>query len=201
MEDLRETRLFNLTEGVQLVFTLDKDEDNDNRVSMKVVKEVEGLRLAVTFTRNFEGDPDGYKEAHKWFNTKRLDTDWIEKMANKGCEAMHNAVDGKAPVVKLLSKGVQLIEAERYRQIEVLKYDVENDALYDKGQLLEAAAAYVVEPKYRLNPDVSWPWKESSFKPTPDNRILELTKAGALIAAEIDRLINLENTKKDGSTN
>ena len=38
-----------------------------------------------------------------------------------------------------------------------------------------------------------WPWDEKFFKPdttyTYDGRIRELTKAGALICAEIDRLI------------
>jgi hypothetical protein len=33
-----------------------------------------------------------------------------------------------------------------------------------------------------------WPWTQRTFKPTPHDRIRELVKAGALIAAEIDRL-------------
>jgi hypothetical protein len=33
-----------------------------------------------------------------------------------------------------------------------------------------------------------WPWAERFWKPTPDDRVRELVKAGALIAAEIDRL-------------
>jgi gamma-glutamylcyclotransferase (GGCT)/AIG2-like uncharacterized protein YtfP len=41
-----------------------------------------------------------------------------------------------------------------------------------------------------------WPWDESAFKPSPDNRIKELTKAGALIAAEIDRLLRIEQHKQ-----
>lgn len=36
-----------------------------------------------------------------------------------------------------------------------------------------------------------WPWDKSWWKPTPDDRIRELIKAGALIAAEIDRLQRL----------
>jgi hypothetical protein len=32
------------------------------------------------------------------------------------------------------------------------------------------------------------PWGESWWKPTPEDRVRELVKAGALIAAEIDRL-------------
>lgn len=38
-----------------------------------------------------------------------------------------------------------------------------------------------------------WPWGLDFWKPSPDNRIKELVKAGALIAAEIDRLKRVEN--------
>ena len=38
-------------------------------------------------------------------------------------------------------------------------------------------------------------WDDTWWKPTPDNRIKELIKAGALIAAEIDRLLAIENSK------
>jgi len=34
-----------------------------------------------------------------------------------------------------------------------------------------------------------WPWEKSWWKPTPNDRVKELVKAGALIAAEIDRLL------------
>jgi hypothetical protein len=34
------------------------------------------------------------------------------------------------------------------------------------------------------------------YKPSPENRIRELEKAGALIAAEIDRLLRLEERKQ-----
>jgi hypothetical protein len=33
-----------------------------------------------------------------------------------------------------------------------------------------------------------WPWDAEWFRPVPKDRIRELVKAGALIAAEIDRL-------------
>ena len=36
-----------------------------------------------------------------------------------------------------------------------------------------------------------WPWDLEWFKPSPYDRIRELVKAGALIAAEIDRLQNI----------
>lgn len=42
--------------------------------------------------------------------------------------------------------------------------------------------------KMRVLPPHIWPWGEQSWKPTPLDRVKELTKAGALIAAAIDRL-------------
>jgi len=36
---------------------------------------------------------------------------------------------------------------------------------------------------------------EKWFKPTPDDHIRQLTKAGALIAAEIDRLQRIDQNK------
>jgi hypothetical protein len=41
-----------------------------------------------------------------------------------------------------------------------------------------------------------WPWADTWYSPSPDNRIHELEKAGALIAAEIDRLLRLENKEE-----
>jgi len=93
--------------------------------------------------------------------------------------------------------GVELIAKERQRQIEELGYNYENDSLYANNQLAEAAATYALVP---IINDVMtskengipylWPWDAKYYKPTPDDRIRELVKAGALIAAQIDYEIN-----------
>ena len=70
-----------------------------------------------------------------------------------------------------------------------------------------AAACYALPDRAKQSffmsslPAVSylWPWDRKWWKPTPDNRIRELEKAGALIAAEIDRLLRLDN-KNVGDT-
>lgn len=96
--------------------------------------------------------------------------------------------------------GVELISDERQRQIEVEGWTSEHDACHDNGQLAEAAAYYAFTHEQRVWTDnilahtnnglgsSVWPWEHEWFKPTPDNRVRELVKAGALIAAEIDRL-------------
>jgi hypothetical protein len=40
-----------------------------------------------------------------------------------------------------------------------------------------------------------WPWNFKWWKPHPDNRIRDFEKAGALIAAEIDRLLRLDEKR------
>ena len=99
--------------------------------------------------------------------------------------------------------GVELIAAERQRQIDVEGWSAERDgAVHSDGQLGRAAENYVrfaVEPALardyqRKNGHTpgGWPWHWSWWKPSqgdaPEDRIRELSKAGALIAAEIDRL-------------
>jgi hypothetical protein len=89
--------------------------------------------------------------------------------------------------------GAGLIAAERQRQIDQEGWSAEHDAQHAKGDLAIAAACYALDgisPLERLaffpRVPVIWPWHPDLWKPT--DRIMDLVKAGALIAAEIDRL-------------
>ena len=88
--------------------------------------------------------------------------------------------------MKLKLGGASLILAERERQIEIEKFDSEHDDCHGSDQLALAAACYAMPSRCRELK--YWPWARNWWKPTPDDRIRELVKAGALIAAEIDRL-------------
>lgn len=102
----------------------------------------------------------------------------------------------KAP---LPLSGVNLIFAERERQKFDEGWTAEHDAEHTYGELADAAASYAMTPDTRVTITAvcmerdglppTWPWDKQWWKPTPDNRIRELVKAGALIAAEIDRLL------------
>jgi hypothetical protein len=88
--------------------------------------------------------------------------------------------------------GAALIAAERKRQIESEKWTAEHDDEHDAGQMVEAAVTYALEATYD-GPALKgtwfkkyWPWDDESFK--PKNPPQDLIRAGALIAAEIDRL-------------
>jgi hypothetical protein len=91
------------------------------------------------------------------------------------------------------SVGADLIAAERQRQIDAEGWTPEHDASHDTdNELSYAAVAYALperlrETNYRGVPRL-WPWEARFWKPTPDDRVRELVKAGALIAAEIDHL-------------
>lgn len=94
--------------------------------------------------------------------------------------------------------GIELIAEERQRQIEVEKFSPEHDDRWKKGQMAMAAICYA-EPGNR-HPDFKpfgFPWDAEWWKPNPENPIRDLVKAGALIAAEIDRLIRENNVKQE----
>lgn len=84
--------------------------------------------------------------------------------------------------------GVGLIAAERQRQVEVEGWTPDHDDEHDDGQMARAAARYAMGQDERDHYGYAWPWDWKWWKPTPRNRVRELVKAGALIAAEIDRL-------------
>lgn len=98
--------------------------------------------------------------------------------------------------------GIELIAEERQRQIDVEGWTPEHDVEHNRGELAAAGAAYAMAELYRRttskgydNTPHSWPFSIDWWKPSPDDRIKELVKAGALIAAEIDRLQNTNNGK------
>ena len=92
--------------------------------------------------------------------------------------------------------GAARIAAERRRQIEEEGFRPEIDEQYIFGQLVAGGISYAGAAFNLIHHDEqanatqpeSWPWDEAWWKPSPDP-IRNLEKAGALIAAEIDRLL------------
>lgn len=84
--------------------------------------------------------------------------------------------------------GAELIAAERRRQIEVEGWAPEHDDQHEDGDIVAAAIAYAhAENSRELDARLTWwPWDAEWWKPS-DDPIRNLVKAGALIAAEIDR--------------
>lgn len=120
--------------------------------------------------------------------------------------------------------GISLIAAERKRQVDAEGWDATHDDEHGKGEMALAAAVYAWPAPRPVDVKKAWPWERSWFKLTlaegepkrcgcrsvgeyehcatiPERawrraRIHDLTKAGALIAAEIDRL-NRASTPSD----
>jgi hypothetical protein len=115
-----------------------------------------------------------------------------------------------------MKSGVELIAEERKRQIEEEGWTAEHDDRHKNGKLALAACCYAAPvPIFRMLETTSqvsfydpWPWDMSDDKRhrckasdrgvrakpeeyTPGERIDLLVKAGALIAAEIDRLLRI----------
>lgn len=103
-----------------------------------------------------------------------------------------------------MKTGIELIADERQRQMDKEGWNSEHDAGHTKGELAIAGAIYAMPEKRRTTKTVpnafsqrgfiqvpkNWPWHIDWWKPSPHDRVRELVKAGALVAAEIDRLQN-----------
>lgn len=102
-----------------------------------------------------------------------------------------------------MTMGVNLIEIERARQIELEGFNRPHDDEHEACELAIAASSYLRHAVGQSNgvcdeedqPAVpsEWPWDAKWWKPSNDP-IRNLVKAGALIAAEIDRLIAARNS-------
>lgn len=88
------------------------------------------------------------------------------------------------------SQALKDIAAERQRQIESEGWSVEHDDAHTDGSMALAAAAYARAPEGPTLPPLYWPWSRDWWK--PKSRRSNLVRAGALIAAEIERLDRAE---------
>lgn len=99
-----------------------------------------------------------------------------------------------------MKNSIQIIQEERQRQILVEGYTDKHDDEHGGGEMAFAASCYARYAGYQSEIDGSefgsvnkelvdseWPWELSWWKPE-DSKIKNLAKAGALIAAEIDRI-------------
>lgn len=99
--------------------------------------------------------------------------------------------DCAAPQTEPLSAAMADIAAERRRQIEAEGWTPEHDDAHSDGQMATAAACYAISAhnviRYkRITMPSWWPWDSKWWKPSTTRR--DLVKAGALIAAEIERI-------------
>lgn len=163
------------------------------------------------------------QKTKKWAYIQYSDEDQriIHILGGVEFDTEQEAIDHSKEIEKQSSEGRQLvcltgidvIKAERIRQQTEEKYSLDHDEVINHtGALAMAAASYATPAHQRLflaqrGRPLHFPWKAKSWKPTPHDRIKELAKAGALIAAEIDRLTahalaeSFPNPKVESCTN
>lgn len=86
--------------------------------------------------------------------------------------------------------GTYMIAVERERQIKDEGYDAEHDHVHAPMTLARAAVSYILcndEKKRKIAKNTYWPWEDMYYKPLDMKR--NLVRAGALVAAAIDRLL------------
>lgn len=97
-----------------------------------------------------------------------------------------------------MKTGTELILAERHRQINAEGWTAAHDDRHANQSLQRAAEAYHLSAEMYIQgfksfrPPECWPWSKRWWKPS--NPIRDLTKAGALWLAEIDRIKRLSTT-------
>lgn len=82
--------------------------------------------------------------------------------------------------------GIELIAAERQRQQEREGWTASHDDTHRRGELARAACCYALQHTTVTGRAIRWPWSRDWWK--PKEPVQNLVRAGALIAAEIDRL-------------
>lgn len=188
---------------LSLLRALDALQPSESHALVAAVQEGRGDRwtsLAVVLARWFDESPDDHDEN--------------ALVACEGC-ARHLPLEWTIPdgegvrlcptCAPAIADGVDLIAAERRRQMTAEGWTPEHDDAHDGGALALAAATYATPaPHRRMVPrstsigglldrgdavwqqPETWPWAPGSWKPC--DRVRELVKAGALLAAEIDRI-------------
>lgn len=81
-----------------------------------------------------------------------------------------------------MASGIDLIKAERQRQIETEGYTPRWDNQHSRGELASAAEYYI----QATTPGLPWPWSQNPPK-LKDQRS-NYIKGGALLMAEVDRM-------------
>jgi hypothetical protein len=109
--------------------------------------------------------------------------------------------------IKIMKTGIELIAEERKRQIKKEGFSSARDSVRHKGgELTDAAICYATVGSAQLrgssveewpvdmfgnDTHTDWPWEDQWYKPSPHAE-RNLVKAGALIAAELDRIRNVD---------
>lgn len=86
-----------------------------------------------------------------------------------------------------MNTGIELIAEERQRQVDREGYTLKHDDTHDQGEMAISAGCYALHGLVdEANLEKLWPFGSCEWN--PKSKLRNLIRAGALIAAEIDRL-------------
>lgn len=122
------------------------------------------------------------------------DSDRLEQLRESLMLGPQIAKRARALLGKAVNDGVTLIAEERRRQVEREGWSASHDASHERGVLAKAAACYAVHDTGAVVVDSktghdAWPWSDEWDKRDKHDELRRLVIAGALIAAEIDRMV------------
>jgi hypothetical protein len=190
---------------------MEKDEQPPRRIRMDLWSPAEkAIGNAVQEVEKMAADVRLTNAVILLLKARDLVADFIDNIESPSPEVGEE----KKEIMKHTKSGIELIANERRRQIEKEGWTPEHDDAHDEHELYDAAKCYAkpesIRP-YRYDykgiqrnlvpfgedPDSytslkGWPWKMEWWKPSPENRVKELIKAGALYQAEIDRIERLK---------
>jgi hypothetical protein len=129
------------------------------------------------------------------------DWEWLDESASSSNEdyVASNSNTDDTPLAShscTVGNSIELIAAERNRQISKEGWTATHDDEHKWGELAIAASCYALHHTDASvnNPQTTnldgWPWDREWWK--PKNPIKDLVRAGALICAEIDRMLRNE---------
>lgn len=158
-------------------------------------KERSGYRIALSF---YADDEDRYlKGEGEPYGSIPTEVGAVARRAREQHNAMLDLIGREYEVVYPIS-GSSLIATERIRQIVSEGWTAEHDDRHYEGNIALAGATYALHACSQIqSPDdihgvpAEWPWDDKWWKPSI-SPIRNLVKAGALIAAEIDRLQRMQ---------
>lgn len=145
-------------------------------------------------------------EAADWYiwvthpnGCRSYDGYWRDSAFKTREEAIHEAKRGACLIKEKIMTGAELIAAERGRQKSVEGWTSEHDDEHTQGQLARAAKVYIqaaldAEESRKREVYAGWPWEYQWLKVSLEP-VDNLKKAGALIAAEIDRLQRIRESQ------
>jgi hypothetical protein len=126
-----------------------------------------------------------------------------EFYAGKGWDAQHVCafiLNRPEPTAEM-GTGAEAIAVERAAQLLREGFTPKHDAEHVQGELADAAACYALIASYQARtgmkdvsghvPPLGWPWEAAWWKPSAEP-MKNLVRAGALLAAEIDRRVLAE---------